>query len=123
VGTLPAGTDVAGRAGGDFDAELEVLLFDGLSLPPDFSRADIYTDHDRWLIQNHPSLSLPAEGGGAGRVNPQGGNRKKHSPRLFGTTSAYPRARWSIVFCPFRAHCFMLVNVRDRRATFAPLGL
>ncbi len=30
----------------DFDAELESLLFDGPSLPPDFSRADIYSDHD-----------------------------------------------------------------------------
>jgi predicted DNA-binding antitoxin AbrB/MazE fold protein len=36
----------AGRAGGDFDAELETLLFDGPSLSPDFSRADIYADHD-----------------------------------------------------------------------------
>ena len=30
----------------DFDAALEPLLFDGPSLPPDFSRADIYSDHD-----------------------------------------------------------------------------
>lgn len=30
----------------DFDAELNALLFDGPSLPPDFSRADIYADHD-----------------------------------------------------------------------------
>jgi predicted DNA-binding antitoxin AbrB/MazE fold protein len=30
----------------DFDAELEPLLFDGPSLPADFSRADIYADHD-----------------------------------------------------------------------------
>ena len=30
----------------DFDAELEPLLFDGPSLPTDFSRADIYVDHD-----------------------------------------------------------------------------
>jgi predicted DNA-binding antitoxin AbrB/MazE fold protein len=29
-----------------FDAELESLLFSGPSLPPDFSRADIYADHD-----------------------------------------------------------------------------
>jgi predicted DNA-binding antitoxin AbrB/MazE fold protein len=41
-----AAADVGGRAGGDFDAELETLLFDGPSLPPDFSRADIYADHD-----------------------------------------------------------------------------
>jgi predicted DNA-binding antitoxin AbrB/MazE fold protein len=33
-------------AGADFDAELDPLLFDGPSLPPDFSRADIYADHD-----------------------------------------------------------------------------
>lgn len=32
--------------GVDFDAELDPLLFDGPSLPPDFSRADIYADHD-----------------------------------------------------------------------------
>jgi hypothetical protein len=30
----------------DFDAELEPLLFDGPNLPADFSRADIYADHD-----------------------------------------------------------------------------
>jgi predicted DNA-binding antitoxin AbrB/MazE fold protein len=30
----------------DFDAALEPLLFDGPNLPADFSRADIYTDHD-----------------------------------------------------------------------------
>jgi predicted DNA-binding antitoxin AbrB/MazE fold protein len=30
----------------DFDAELEPLLFDGPNLPADFSRADIYSDHD-----------------------------------------------------------------------------
>ncbi|QDU90529.1 hypothetical protein Pla175_39350 [Pirellulimonas nuda] len=30
----------------DFVAELTPLLFDGPSLPADFSRADIYTDHD-----------------------------------------------------------------------------
>ncbi len=30
----------------DFDAELDALLFDGPSLPADFSRADIYADHD-----------------------------------------------------------------------------
>jgi predicted DNA-binding antitoxin AbrB/MazE fold protein len=29
-----------------FDAELDELLFDGPSLPADFSRADIYADHD-----------------------------------------------------------------------------
>ena len=37
---------VAGRTGGDFDEELEPLLFDGPSLPPEFSRADIYADLD-----------------------------------------------------------------------------
>jgi hypothetical protein len=30
----------------DFDAELEPLLFDGPNLPADFSRVDIYADHD-----------------------------------------------------------------------------
>jgi hypothetical protein len=30
----------------DFDAELESLLFSGPALPADFSRADIYADHD-----------------------------------------------------------------------------
>ncbi len=30
----------------DFDAELDPLVFDGPSLPADFSRADIYNDHD-----------------------------------------------------------------------------
>ena len=30
----------------DFDAQLDELLFDGPSLPADFSRADIYADHD-----------------------------------------------------------------------------
>ncbi|MGD9720030.1 MAG: hypothetical protein AB7O59_02305 [Pirellulales bacterium] len=30
----------------DFDAELDELVFDGPSLPRDFSRADIYADHD-----------------------------------------------------------------------------
>jgi len=30
----------------DFDAELDGLLFSGPTLPADFSRADIYTDHE-----------------------------------------------------------------------------
>ncbi len=30
----------------DFDSQLENLLFDGPALPEDFSRADIYADHD-----------------------------------------------------------------------------
>jgi predicted DNA-binding antitoxin AbrB/MazE fold protein len=30
----------------DFDRELDALLFEGPSLPADFSRADIYADHD-----------------------------------------------------------------------------
>lgn len=30
----------------EFDTELEALSIDGPSLPPDFSRADIYSDHD-----------------------------------------------------------------------------
>jgi hypothetical protein len=30
----------------DFDAALDPLLFDGPNLPADFSRADIYADHD-----------------------------------------------------------------------------
>jgi predicted DNA-binding antitoxin AbrB/MazE fold protein len=33
-------------ANDDFDAGLDELLFDGPSLPADFSRADIYADHD-----------------------------------------------------------------------------
>jgi predicted DNA-binding antitoxin AbrB/MazE fold protein len=40
----PERVDSAATA--DFDAELEPLLFDGPNLPPDFSRADIYADHD-----------------------------------------------------------------------------
>jgi len=32
--------------GGDFDSDLDGLLFSGPTLPPDFSRADIYADHD-----------------------------------------------------------------------------
>jgi predicted DNA-binding antitoxin AbrB/MazE fold protein len=30
----------------DFGAELDPLLFDGPTLPADFSRADIYAEHD-----------------------------------------------------------------------------
>lgn len=30
----------------NFDAELETLLFEGPNLPADFSRADIYVEHD-----------------------------------------------------------------------------
>lgn len=30
----------------EFDAELNALTHHGPSLPPDFSRADIYADHD-----------------------------------------------------------------------------
>lgn len=30
----------------DFDSELDELVFSSLSLPADFSRADIYADHD-----------------------------------------------------------------------------
>lgn len=30
----------------EFDGELESLLFDGPGLPADFSRGDIYADHD-----------------------------------------------------------------------------
>ncbi|MGD9633290.1 MAG: antitoxin AF2212-like protein [Pirellulales bacterium] len=40
----PAPAEVAAAA--DFEAELEPLLFDGPNLPADFSRADIYVDHD-----------------------------------------------------------------------------
>ena len=35
-----------GLPAADFDAELDSLLSDGPSLPNDFSRADIYADHD-----------------------------------------------------------------------------
>lgn len=41
----PATADRAATAA-DFDAELEPLLFAGPNLPADFSRADIYADHD-----------------------------------------------------------------------------
>lgn len=34
------------RAAAAFDRELEPLLFDGPARPADFSRADIYADHD-----------------------------------------------------------------------------
>ena len=34
------------RENADFDTELAPLLFDGPNLPADFSRADIYADHD-----------------------------------------------------------------------------
>jgi hypothetical protein len=39
-----AAADVSSSA--DFDRQLDLLLFDGPSLPVDFSRADIYCDHD-----------------------------------------------------------------------------
>ena len=42
----PEPADSAASATADFDAELEPLLFDGPNLSPDFSRADIYADHD-----------------------------------------------------------------------------
>jgi predicted DNA-binding antitoxin AbrB/MazE fold protein len=42
----PKPAESAASASPDFDAELEPLLFDGPNLPPDFSRADIYADHD-----------------------------------------------------------------------------
>jgi predicted DNA-binding antitoxin AbrB/MazE fold protein len=38
-----AAADVSSSA--DFDRQLDLLLFDGPSLPVDFSRADIYCDH------------------------------------------------------------------------------
>jgi predicted DNA-binding antitoxin AbrB/MazE fold protein len=37
---------VADAKSAEFEAELEHLLFDGPSLPADFSRADIYSNHD-----------------------------------------------------------------------------
>jgi predicted DNA-binding antitoxin AbrB/MazE fold protein len=45
VEAQPAKTDLSCESD-DFDDELEPLLFDGPSLPADFSRADIYADHD-----------------------------------------------------------------------------
>jgi predicted DNA-binding antitoxin AbrB/MazE fold protein len=45
VDAEPAATGSAPR-NVDFDTELEPLLFDGPNLPADFSRADIYADHD-----------------------------------------------------------------------------
>lgn len=35
-----------GTSAADFDEELESLLFDGPTLPADFSRSDLYRDHD-----------------------------------------------------------------------------
>ena len=35
-----------GASAADFDEELDTLLFDGPTLPADFSRADLYRDHD-----------------------------------------------------------------------------
>jgi hypothetical protein len=46
--SLVAG-DMAGlenNSTAEFDRELEPLLFDGPTLPADFSRADVYADHD-----------------------------------------------------------------------------
>ena len=40
-----SGAEANGGAS-EFDRELEPLLFDGPSFPADFSRADIYVDHD-----------------------------------------------------------------------------
>ena len=41
------GTHAADAPSGvDFDAELDGLLFSGPTLPADFSRADIYSDHE-----------------------------------------------------------------------------
>ncbi len=37
---------VASSESADFEAELDPPLFDGPNLPADFSRADIYQDHD-----------------------------------------------------------------------------
>lgn len=45
VQTEPADTPLSPTSA-DFDAELDPLLFDGPNLPPDFSRADVYADHD-----------------------------------------------------------------------------
>jgi predicted DNA-binding antitoxin AbrB/MazE fold protein len=41
-----ATADTTNGGNDDFDAGLDELLFDGPSLPADFSRADIYADHD-----------------------------------------------------------------------------
>ena len=41
-----AARGVASGPAADFEKELEPLLFDGPTLPADFSRADIYRDHD-----------------------------------------------------------------------------
>jgi predicted DNA-binding antitoxin AbrB/MazE fold protein len=50
VDALSNSAAVETSTGGDcrdgFDEELDSLLFDGPSLPADFSRADIYADHD-----------------------------------------------------------------------------
>jgi predicted DNA-binding antitoxin AbrB/MazE fold protein len=45
VGPDESGGEANGGAS-EFDRELEPLLFDGPSLPANFSRADIYADHD-----------------------------------------------------------------------------
>jgi predicted DNA-binding antitoxin AbrB/MazE fold protein len=48
--TVRASTDkgisVAPNTVDDFETQLESLLLDGPTLPEDFSRADIYADHD-----------------------------------------------------------------------------
>jgi predicted DNA-binding antitoxin AbrB/MazE fold protein len=43
---LHGGRPAGNGAATDFDGPLEALLFEGPTLPPDFSRADIYADHD-----------------------------------------------------------------------------
>ena len=40
------GLAISGPESGDFNSELDGLLFSGPSLPTDFSRADIYSDHE-----------------------------------------------------------------------------
>ena len=42
----PATASLENGSAADFDLELEPLLFDAPTLPADFSRADIYADHD-----------------------------------------------------------------------------
>ncbi|WP_339888923.1 hypothetical protein [Rhodopirellula europaea] len=43
---LRPGVSASGHDASNFDTELNGLLFAGSTLPSDFSRADIYSDHD-----------------------------------------------------------------------------
>ncbi len=42
----PRSTPLTDQPEIDFDSELDPLLFSGSTLPSDFSRTDVYADHD-----------------------------------------------------------------------------